>query len=235
MKRIIIIFSLIVIASTGAYAGDFDLSLKKCGVKSITTVDRLEINPYEFEGHRVVVSVSFKKMLSRDSAVFYSGWTNLADFTRAPDEIIVTGIPVGTHFEGGYYAPQMALCLLGKGTIKMINGFGVTFNAPHFKWIAEIAKTNSPRELQRTQINRQSDIVLKMKNSGPKARPEQKLATEAENEAERARRKQVLSDYQAKERKRRKVESDKAAEKCREIARKSEENPFSSFIRKLTE
>ena len=74
-------------------------------------------------------------MLSKNSASFYSGYTDLEHYTNVYDEIIVTGIPKGTHFESGLYAPRMLLVLKGKGTMAGTNAFGAKINAPHFQWI----------------------------------------------------------------------------------------------------
>lgn len=87
---------------------------------------------------QIAVLVQFKKMLSSTSAIFFSGYTNLRDATGAPDQIIVTGIPKGTHFKGGFMAPKVMLALKGKGTIDGTNAFGARIRAPHFQWVGLI-------------------------------------------------------------------------------------------------
>ena len=111
---------------------------RKYGVEKVARIGDLEINPYEYEGRTIAVLVQFKKMLSSTSAIFFSGYTNLRDATGAPDQIIVTGIPKGTHFKGGFMAPKVMLALKGKGTIDGTNAFGARIRAPHFQWVGLI-------------------------------------------------------------------------------------------------
>jgi len=111
---------------------------RKYGVEKVEMIGDLENNPYEYEGRTIAVLVQFKKMLSSTSAIFFSGYTNLSDLTGAPDQIIVTGIPKGTHFKGGFMAPRVMLALKGKGTIEGTNAFGARINAPHFQWVGLI-------------------------------------------------------------------------------------------------
>ena len=112
---------------------------KKYGVEKVVGINLLEVNPYEFEGHTIAVVVQFQKMLSKSSAIFFSGYTNLSDSTGVPDQIIVTGIPKGTHFKSGFMAPRMMLALKGKGTIAGTNAYGAKVKAPHFQWIGIIS------------------------------------------------------------------------------------------------
>jgi hypothetical protein len=109
--------------------------LKKYGVEKEVGINQLEVNPYEFEGHTIAVVVQFQKMLSKSSAIFFSGYTNLSDSTGVPDQIIVTGIPKGIHFQSGFMAPRMMLALKGKGTIAGTNAYGARIKAPHFQWL----------------------------------------------------------------------------------------------------
>jgi len=111
---------------------------RKYGVEKVARIGDLEINPYEYEGRTIAVLVQFQKMLSSTSAIFFSGYTNLRDATGAPDQIIVTGIPKGTHFKGGFMAPKVMLALKGKGTIDGTNAFGAKIRAPHFQWVGII-------------------------------------------------------------------------------------------------
>lgn len=111
---------------------------RKYGVEKVARIGDLEINPYEYEGRTIAVLVQFQKMLSSTSAIFFSGYTNLRDATGAPDQIIVTGIPKGTHFKGGFMAPKVMLALKGKGTIDGTNAFGANIRAPHFQWVGII-------------------------------------------------------------------------------------------------
>ena len=111
---------------------------RKYGVEKVARIGDLEINPYEYEGRTIAVLVQFQKMLSSTSAIFFSGYTNLRDATGAPDQIIVTGIPKGTHFKGGFMAPKVMLALKGKGTIDGTNAFGARIRAPHFQWVGLI-------------------------------------------------------------------------------------------------
>ncbi|MFA5453361.1 MAG: hypothetical protein WC248_07290, partial [Candidatus Methanomethylophilaceae archaeon] len=112
---------------------------RKYGVEKVEMIGDLENNPYEYEGRTIAVLVQFKKMLSSTSAIFFSGYTNLSDLTGAPDQIIVTGIPKGTHFKGGFMAPRVMLALKGKGTIEGTNAFGARINAPHFQWVGIVS------------------------------------------------------------------------------------------------
>ena len=113
--------------------------LKKYGAEALVQVDQLEVNPYEFEDHTIAVVVQFKRMLSRESAAFYSGYTDLERYTGVYDEIIVTGIPRGTHFETGLLSPRMMLVLKGKGTTSGTNAFGAKIKAPYYQWIGIIS------------------------------------------------------------------------------------------------
>jgi hypothetical protein len=114
-------------------------TLKRAKVEKVVQINELEVNPYEYEGRTIAVTVQFKKMLSKNSASFYSGYADLGNYTNVYDEIIVTGIPMGKHFESGTYAPRMLLVLKGKGTIAGTNAFGAKIKAPHFQWIDMIS------------------------------------------------------------------------------------------------
>lgn len=117
-----------------------DALLRKYRVERVVGINLLEVNPYEFEGHTIAVNVQFKEMLSPTSAIFFSGYSDWSKVTGGvPDQIIVTGIPKGTHFKGGLYAPKMMLALRGKGTIEGTNAFGARIKAPHFQWIGIIS------------------------------------------------------------------------------------------------
>lgn len=144
--------------------------LKKYGAEALVPINLLEVNPYEFEGHTIAVVVQFKKMLSKNSASFYSGYTDMESHTNVYDEIIVTGIPNGTHFESGPFSPRMMLALKGKGTIAGTNAFGTRINAPHFQWIAIISgKQQSVLEEQR-DVSRKN-ALQNMKNAYPRRDP----------------------------------------------------------------
>jgi len=141
--------------------------LKKYGVEALVSINMLEVNPYEFEGHTIAVVVQFRKMLSKNSASFYSGYSDMEEHTNVYDEIIVSEIPSGTHFESGPFSPRMMLALKGKGTIAGTNAFGAKINAPHFQWIAIISgKQQSVLEEQR-DISRKN-ALQNMKNAYPK-------------------------------------------------------------------
>lgn len=143
------------------------VELKKYGAETLVPINLLEANPYEFEGHTIAVIVQFRKMLSKDSASFYSGYTDLEEHTNVYDEIIVTGIPKGTHFESGPFSPRMMLVLKGKGTIAGTNAFGAKINAPHFQWVAVMSgKQQSVFEEQR-DVSRKN-ALQNMKNAYPK-------------------------------------------------------------------
>ncbi|MEI6608556.1 MAG: hypothetical protein WCO53_02300, partial [Deltaproteobacteria bacterium] len=144
--------------------------LKKYGAEALVPINLLEVNPYEFEGHTIAVVVQFKKMLSKNSASFYSGYTDMESHTNVYDEIIVTGIPNGTHFESGPFSPRMMLALKGKGTIAGTNAFGARIKAPHFQWIAIISgKQQSVLEEQR-DVSRKN-ALQNMKNAYPRRDP----------------------------------------------------------------
>jgi hypothetical protein len=141
--------------------------LKKYGAEALVKINMLEVNPYEFEGHTIAVEVQFRKMQSKNSASFYSGYSNLEKYTNVYDEIIVTGIPSGTHFESGPFSPRMMLALKGKGTIAGTNAFGARIEAPHFQWIAIMSgKQQSVFEEQR-DVSRKN-ALQNMKNAYPK-------------------------------------------------------------------
>ncbi len=145
--------------------------LKKYGVEAVVPINLLEVNPYEFEGHTIAVEVQFKKMLSKNSASFYSGYTNLEDYTNVHDEIIVTGIPNGTHFESGFFSPMMMLALKGKGTIiSGTNAFGAMVEAPHFQWIA-IVSGKQPSMFEKQRDANRKDALQNMKNVYPRHDP----------------------------------------------------------------
>jgi hypothetical protein len=119
------------------------VELRKYGAEALVPINMLEVNPYEFEDRIIAVDVYFKRMMSRDSAIFYSGWMNLQDSTGVADEIIITGIPKGTHFvpsHGIFVSQQYTLALKGKGTMKCTNAYGATINVPHFQWIGIISR-----------------------------------------------------------------------------------------------
>lgn len=131
---------------------------KKYGVEKVVGINLLEVNPYEFEGHTIAVVVQFQKMLSRTSAIFFSGYTNLSDSTGVPDQIIVTGIPKGTHFKSGFMAPRMMLALKGKGTIDGTNAFGAKINAPHFQWVGIISGEQKSVFEEQRDISRENAL-----------------------------------------------------------------------------
>jgi len=132
--------------------------LKRYGAEALVPINMLEVNPYEFEGRTIAVVVQFKKMLSKNSASFYSGYSDMEDHTNVYDEIIITGIPTGTHFESGPFSPRMMLALEGKGTIVGTNAFGARIKAPYFQWIAIMSgKQKSVFEEQR-EINRKQTL-----------------------------------------------------------------------------
>lgn len=144
--------------------------LKKYGVEAVVSINLLEVNPYEFEGRIIAVVVQFKKMLSKNSASFYSGYSNLEDYTNVHDEIIVTGIPTGTHFESGFFSPMMMLALKGNGTIKGTNAFGAIVEAPHFQWIG-IVSGKQPSMFERQRNDSRQDALNNMKNASPRHNP----------------------------------------------------------------
>ena len=137
---------------------------KKYGVEKLVGINLLEVNPYEFEGHTIAVVVQFQKMLSKSSAIFFSGYTNLSDSTGVPDQIIVTGIPKGTHFKSGFMAPRMMLALKGKGTIEGTNAFGARIKAPHFQWIGIISGEQKSVFEEQRDISREN-ALQNMRNS----------------------------------------------------------------------
>jgi hypothetical protein len=136
--------------------------LRKYGAEALVPINQLEVNPYEFEGHTIAVIVQFKKMLSRNSASFYSGYTNLDEYTNVYDEIIVTGVPEGTHFESGMLSPRMMLALKGKGTIAGTNGFGARIKAPYYQWIA-IISGKQPSVFEEQRKRSAEDALRNMK------------------------------------------------------------------------
>ena len=105
-------------------------------------------------------------MLSKDSASFYSGYTDLESHTNVSDEIIVTGIPKGTHFESGPFSPRMMLALKGKGTIAGTNAFGAKINAPHFQWIAIISGKQQSVFEEKRDVSRKN-ALQNMRNARP--------------------------------------------------------------------
>jgi len=113
--------------------------LTEYGAETLVPISQLEVNPYEFEGHTIAVVVQFKKMLSRNMASFYSGYTDTGMYTNVCDEIIVTGIPKGMHFESGLFSPRMMLALKGRGIMEGTNAFGGRIKAPHFQWVGIIS------------------------------------------------------------------------------------------------
>jgi hypothetical protein len=139
---------------------------KKYGVEKVVGINLLEVNPYEFEGHTIAVVVQFQKMLSKTSAIFFSGYTNLSDSTGVPDQIIITGIPKGTHFKSGFMAPRMMLALKGKGTIDGTNAFGAKIQAPHFQWIGIISGEQKSVFEEQRDISREN-ALQNMRNSRP--------------------------------------------------------------------
>jgi hypothetical protein len=139
---------------------------EKYGVEKDVGIALLEVNPYEFEGHTIAVVVQFQKMLSRTSAIFFSGYTNLSDSTGVPDQIIVTGIPKGTHFKSGFMAPRMMLALKGKGIIEGTNAFGAKINAPHFQWVGIISGEQKSVFEEQRDISREN-ALQNMRNSRP--------------------------------------------------------------------
>ena len=137
---------------------------KKYGVEKDVGIALLEVNPYEFEGHTIAVVVQFQKMLSRTSAIFFSGYTNLSDSTGVPDQIIVTEIPKGTHLKSGFMAPRMMLALKGKGAIDGTNAFGAKIKAPHFQWVGIISGEQKSVFEEQRDISREN-ALQNIKNS----------------------------------------------------------------------
>ena len=146
---------------------EFRTKLSEYGVEAVVSIDKLEANPYEFEDRTVAVVVQFKKMLSRGMASFYSGYTDLEKYTDVFDEIIVTGIPKGTHFESGPFSHRMMLALRGKGTIEGRNAFGAKIKAPHFHWVAIISGEQSSVFDEQRKISTEN-ALQNMKNARPK-------------------------------------------------------------------
>ena len=140
--------------------------LKRANVEKMVQINELEVNPYEFEGHTIAVVVQFKKMLSKNSASFYSGYTDLENYTNVYDEIIVTGVPSGSHFESGLYAPKMMLVLKGKGTIAGTNAFGAKIKAPHFQWISIISGEQPSTFEEQRDVSRKN-ALQNMRNGRP--------------------------------------------------------------------
>jgi len=95
-------------------------------------------------------------MLSKSSAVFFGGYALRADLSGycPPDQIIVTGIPEGTHFK--FMSPEMILVLKGKGTIEGTNAFGAVISAPHFQWVDII----SEKEISASELYVSQDGIL---------------------------------------------------------------------------
>lgn len=150
-----------------ASENELKIKLKQYNAEALVPISMLEANPYEFEGRIIAVVVQFRKMLSKDSASFYSGYADMEEHTNVYDEIIVTEIPKGTHFESGPFSPRMMLVLKGKGTIAGTNAFGARINAPHFQWIAIMSgKQKSVFEEQR-DVSRKN-ALQNMKNAYPK-------------------------------------------------------------------
>ena len=146
------------------------VELKKYGAEALVPINLLEVNPYEFEGHTIAVVAQFKKMLSKNSASFYSGYTDLTNYTNVYDEIIVTKIPDGAHFESGLFSPRMMLVLKGKGAIEGTNAFGARTKAPYFEWIGIISgKQPSVFEEQR-DVSRKN-ALQNMRNARPQSGP----------------------------------------------------------------
>ncbi len=139
---------------------------KKYGVEKVVGINLLEVNPYEFEGHTIAVVVQFQKMLSKSSAIFFSGYTNLSDSTGVPDQIIVTGIPKGTHFQSGFMAPRMMLALKGKGTVAGTNAYGARIKAPHFQWVGIISGEQKSVFEEQRDISREN-ALQNMRNGRP--------------------------------------------------------------------
>lgn len=144
--------------------------LRKYGAEALVPINMLEVNPYEYEGHTIAVVVSFKKMLSKNTASFFSGYENFQSVTGVPDEIVVTGIPKGTHFKAGVFAPRMTLVLKGKGTITGTNAFGAAINAPHFQWIAIMSGQEQSAFDEQLDVSRKNVLrnleVEKQRKSG---------------------------------------------------------------------
>lgn len=143
--------------------------LKKYGVEKQVGINQLEVNPYEFEGHTIAVVVQFQKMLSKSSAIFFSGYTNLSDSTGVPDQIVVSGLPKGMHFKSGFMAPRMLIVLKGKGTIEGTNAYGARVKVPHFKYIATLSGEQpsvfeEQRDTSRKDALRNAEQSRKIKN-----------------------------------------------------------------------
>lgn len=142
------------------------IKLKKYGAEALVPINQLEVNPYEFEGHTVAVVVQFKKMLSKNSASFYSGYTDLGNYTNVSDEIIVAGIPEGAHFESGLYAPRLMMALKGKGTIAGTNAFGAKIKAPYFQWI-DIISGEQPSVFDEQRDTSRKNALQNVRNARP--------------------------------------------------------------------
>jgi len=107
----------------------------KYGVEKVVAVYLLEANPYEFENHTIAARLFFKKMLSKNSASFHSGYYDL----NSVPEIIVSELPQGMHFDPNPFWPiPLLIVLKGKGTIEGTNTFGARIKAPHFQYIGII-------------------------------------------------------------------------------------------------
>ena len=143
--------------------------LKKYKVSSIVGINEIQANPFEFEGKRVAVPVVLQKMISKTSGSFYSGFADMP----APDQIIVSGIPSGTHFNSNPYAGRTLLVLKGKGTIKGTNVFGARVTVPYFQYIGIIESGTgrrvicglNPYHLAETQTRKNTKMKRKKKKN----------------------------------------------------------------------
>jgi hypothetical protein len=73
-------------------------------------------------------------------ASFFSGYSTthpLLEGSNIPDQIIVSGIPKGTHFDIGYN-PNMFLILKGKGAIAGTNAYGAKVTVPNFQYLEKV-------------------------------------------------------------------------------------------------
>lgn len=138
--------------------------LKKYNARSLVPISMLEVNPYEFEGHKIAVVVQFQKMLSKSSAIFFSGYTNLSDSTGVPDQIVVSGLPKGMHFKSGFMAPRMIIAIKGKGTIEGTNAYGARVKVPHFKYIGTLSG-EQPSVFEEQRDNSRKDALRNAEQS----------------------------------------------------------------------
>ncbi len=106
--------------------------LKRYHVETIVDLGRLEVNPFRFEGKIIAVVGQLRRMISRTSAVFFSGYTDLGIYTMVPDQIIVSDMPADSDL----FSSRVLLILKGKGVLEASNAFGVKIAVPHLQYIA---------------------------------------------------------------------------------------------------